>query len=140
MQKTENEKKKKTNCPVIFPFVLGLVLGFVAKLADSRYMLSNFHIFSDIMGRFGIWGWAAVLIAVFSRRPVFAAVRSFLFFAGMLIAYYSYTVLLLHFTPRSQILLWSGIALFTPACGFAIWYVRDYFDLADKLRGSDQCI
>ena len=83
-----------------------------------------FPVFSDIMGRFGIWVWAAALIAICSKKPLLAAIRCFVFFIGMLLAYYGYTVLFLHFFPKSQIILWGAIAMVTPFCGFLIWHIH----------------
>lgn len=48
----------------------------------------------------------------------------FLFFIGMLSAYYGYTVLFLNFFPKSQIILWGAIAMITPFCGFLIWQIH----------------
>ncbi|MEY8391933.1 type II CAAX endopeptidase family protein [Lachnospiraceae bacterium 45-W7] len=76
------------------PFMVGIVLGITAKFADGREILYYFPILADIMGQFGIWVWAAALKAIGSRTPLPAATRSPAFFAGMLMAYYGYTVLL----------------------------------------------
>lgn len=103
---------KKSNVYALFyPFIIGIVLGITAKLIDVPYVTSKFPVFDDIMGRFGIWVWAAAIISILSKTALFAAVRSFMFFIGMLPAYYSYTVLFLKFFPKSQILLWSGITV-----------------------------
>ena len=117
--------KKDSNIhPLILPFIIGIVLGIIAKLIDVPYITSEFPIFDDIMGRFGIWVWAAALISIRSKTALLAAERSFVFFAGMLSAYYSYTVIFLHFFPKSQIILWGGIGAMTPFCGFLIWHVH----------------
>jgi len=108
----------------IWPFIIGIVLGIIAKFADGRNLLYYFPIFADIIGRFGIWVWVAALIAVRSKTPWLAAVRSFVFFIGMLSAYYGYTVLLLNFFPKSQMILWGIIAMLTPFGGFLIWLIH----------------
>ena len=109
---------------LILPLIIGIVLGITAKLVDVPYITCDFPVFDDIMGRFGIWVWTAALIAVFSKTPLLAAVRSFLFFIGMLLAYYGYTLLFLGFFPKSQMILWGGIAMITPCCGFLIWHIH----------------
>jgi len=109
---------------LISPFIVGIALGITAKFADGREMLYYFPILADIMGRFGIWVWAAALIAIRSKTPLLAAVRSPVFFAGMLMAYYGYTVLFLGFFPKSQVILWGIVAMATPFCGFLIWHVH----------------
>ncbi len=110
--------------PLTLPFIIGVVLGIIAKLVDVPYITSELPVFDDIMGRFGIWVWAAALISVRSKTAHLAAARSFLFFAGMLTAYYSYTVIFLNFFPKSQIILWGGIGMATPLCGFLFWQVH----------------
>lgn len=118
MQKAQNKRS------LLSPFIIGIVLGIAAKLIDVPHITSNFPIFDDIMGRFGVWVWAAVLISIRSKTPLLAAMRSFAFFIGMLSAYYGYTVLFLKFFPKSQMVLWGGIAMLTPFCGFLIWHIR----------------
>lgn len=116
---------KKSNVYSLFlPFIIGIVLGITAKLIDVPYVTSKFPVFDDIMGRFGIWVWAAAIISILSKTALFAAVRSFVFFIGMLSAYYGYTVLFLNFFPKSQMILWGGIAMITPFCGFLIWQIH----------------
>jgi len=109
---------------LISPFMVGIALGITAKFADGREILYYFPILADIMGRFGIWAWAAALIAIRSKTPLLAAARSPAFFAGMLMAYYGYTVLFLGFFPKSQVILWGIVAMATPFCGFIIWHVH----------------
>lgn len=96
--------KKDSNIRlIILPFIIGIVLGIIAKFADGRDFMYYFPVFADIMGRFGIWVWAAAIISIRSKTALFAAVRSFVFFIGMLSAYYGYTVLFLKFFPKPQV-------------------------------------
>ncbi|MDE7248473.1 MAG: hypothetical protein K2N82_01005 [Lachnospiraceae bacterium] len=110
--------------PLILPFVIGIILGILAKFTDGRDFLYYFPVFADMTGRFGIWVWAAAIISIRSKTALFAAVRSFLFFIGMLSAYYGYTIHFLKFFPKSQIILWGAIAMATPFCGFLIWHIH----------------
>lgn len=116
--------KKSNVYSLLLPFIIGIVLGIIAKLIDVPYVTSKIPVFDDIMGRFGIWVWAAAIISILSKTALFAAVRSFVFFIGMLSAYYGYTILFLNFFPKSQIVLWSSIAIITPFCGFVIWQIH----------------
>lgn len=120
----EQMSKKSKVYSLFLPFIIGIVLGITAKLIDVPYVTSKFPIFDHIMGRFGIWVWTAAIISVFSKTALFAVVRSFVFFIGMLFAYYGYTVLFLDFFPKSQIILWGAIAMITPLCGFLIWQIH----------------
>lgn len=65
---------------LILPFIIGIVLGIIAKFTDRRDFLYYFPLFADLTGRFGIWVWAAALIAVRSKKPLLAATRCFAFF------------------------------------------------------------
>lgn len=116
--------KKSNVYSLLFPFIIGIVLGIIAKLIDVPYVTSKFPVFDDIMGRFGIWVWAAAIISILSKTALFAAVRSFVFFIGMLSAYYGYTILFLNFFPKSQMVLWISIAIITPFCGFMLWQIH----------------
>lgn len=133
-------KKDSTIRPLILPLIIGIVLGIIAKLIDVPYITSELPIFDDIMGRFGIWVWAAALISVRSKTALLAAARSFLFFAGMLSAYYSYTIIFLNFNPKSQILLWTGISMVTPCCGFLIWLVNKEGEFINLISSLPFCI
>ena len=122
MKKQMSKKLNKRS--LILPLIIGILLGIIAKFVDGRNIIHYFPILADIMGRFGIWVWVAALIAVRSKSPSLAALRSFAFFIGMLSAYYIYTVLFLKFLPKSQMILWGGISMITPFCGFLFWHVR----------------
>lgn len=118
---------------MLLQMISGILLGITAKLVDVPYITCDYPVFDDMMGRFGIWVWAAALIAVRSRNPFHAAVRSFVFFVGMLSAYYGYTVLFLKFFPGSQMVLWGGIAMITPFCGFLMWHIHKNTSYADLI-------
>mgnify|MGYP006883345653 FL=1 len=124
---------KSTAGTMLLPMISGILLGITAKLVDVPYITCDYPVFDDMMGRFGIWVWAAALIAVRSRTPFHAAVRSFVFFVGMLSAYYGYTVLFLKFFPGSQMVLWDGIAMITPFCGFLMWHIHKNTSYADLI-------
>lgn len=124
---------KSTAGTMLLPMIPGILLGITAKLVDVPYITCDYPVFDDMMGRFGIWVWAAALIAVHSRTPFHAAVRSFVFFVGMLSAYYGYTVLFLKFFPGSQMVLWGGIAMITPFCGFLMWHIHKNTSYADLI-------
>lgn len=96
---------KSTAGTMLLPMISGILLGITAKLVDVPYITCDYPVFDDMMGRFGIWVWAAALISIRSRNALLAVARSFVFFAGMLSAYYCYTVVFLNFSPKSQIIL-----------------------------------
>ncbi|MCB6611121.1 hypothetical protein V3C10_18775 [[Clostridium] symbiosum] len=105
--------------------ISGIILGLAAKLVDVPEVTWKLPVLDDIGGRFGIWIFAATLLAVRSDTPAYAAVRVFGFFASMLLTYYLYTVLFLGFYPKSQMILWGSISLISPFCAFIIWFSNE---------------
>ncbi len=122
-------RRKNIYNSIIFPIILGFILGLTAKLVDVPAITHSLPIFDDIFGRFGVWIFTATLISVFSFTPVRAAIRVFSFFISMLLTYYIYTILFLGFYPKSQIILWSIVSLISPICGAIMWYAhqRNWF-------------
>lgn len=81
-------------------FVLGAVLGVVAKATDSVSLIG------DIGTGLGVWVFVASLLAAYSRYPIAAAVNTLLFFLSMLGAYYLYGFVVLGFFPKAYFLGW----------------------------------
>ena len=100
-------------------------MGLAAKLVDVPEVTWRFPIFDNIGGRFGIWIFAAALLAVRSKTPLHSAIRVFGFFAAMLLTYYLYTILFLGFFPKSQMILWGSISLISPFCAIIMWYANE---------------
>ncbi len=112
--------------------LFGAALGFFSKWLDDlaldstirwhrlveRLDLGNF--FSDL----AVWLLLALVIAVFSRSALQAAVRVFLFFAGMCAAYHLYTVVFSGFNPRQYMMLWYAITLASPLLAAVCWYAK----------------
>lgn len=99
-------------------FLLGAVLGFLAKYLDSVPVLG------EIGTYLGFWVLVATLIAAWSRSPMAAALHVFAFFVAMLIAYYLYSMRLFGFFPKYYFIAWGGIALISPICAYIAWYTR----------------
>ncbi|MFF2015856.1 hypothetical protein [Paenibacillus sp. NPDC058177] len=106
---------------IVTAIIIGAILGLAAKLVDTPNMNP---IFDNIGGRLGIWVFVATLLSVFSSSPKLASVKIFSFFASMLAVYYVYTVLVLHFFPRKEIMFWGICALVSPVCAYWMWYAR----------------
>ena len=113
-------------------FAVGIMLGVVSKWLDNLALdstirwhrwietldLGNF--FSDL----AIWLLLALLIAVFSRSPLGAALNVFVFFAGMCAAYHAYTIAFSGFQPTSYMMQWYAITLLSPLLAVLCWYAR----------------
>jgi hypothetical protein len=98
--------------------LLGLVLGFAAKVADS------ISIIGDIGTYLGAWVFVAALVAAFSKSPFLAALNTLLLFLALLAAYYTYGRIVLGFFPRAYFLGWLFIALLSPVGGVVVWFSR----------------
>ena len=112
--------------------LLGIALGVFSKWLDTLELdsfvwwhrpiealaLGNF--FSDL----AVWLLAALLIAVFSRSALRAALNVFLFFAGMCAAYHLCTLLFAGFDPGSYMRIWYAITLLSPLLAVFCWYSR----------------
>ncbi len=98
--------------------VLGLALGLLAKYLDGMPFLGS------IGTSLGVWVFLATLLAAWSRTPGAAALHVFLFFAAMLVAYYTYSMVLFGFFPRYYFFAWGSIALLSPAAAYLAWYAR----------------
>ena len=135
LQKIRRSKRTPPARAVVFgalSLLFGAALGFFAKWLDDlaldstikwhrlieRLDLGNF--FSEL----AVWLLLALVIAVFSRSAVQAAVRVFLFFAGMCAAYHLYTVAFSGFNPKDYMLLWYAITLVSPLLAAVCWYAK----------------
>lgn len=125
------QTKTGTVLTALFSLASGTALGIFSKWLDDleldsavrwhRFIeatdLGNF--FSDI----AVWLAAALIIAVFSRSALRAALNVFVFFAGMCAAYHIYTVVFSGFNPSSYMMIWYAVTalslLLAVACRYA---------------------
>lgn len=118
--------KKQIKYSIVNSFILGIVIGLLAKLLDSAIFSSILwiSILGNVCSQLGLWVFIATLLAVYSYTAKLASIRVFVFFIAMLLSYYIYTILLLHFFPINQIIFWSIIALTSPIFAYIIWFSR----------------
>lgn len=119
-------------------FFIGAALGIFSKWLDTLAFdstvwwhrpiealdLGNF--FSEI----AVWLLAALLIAVWSASALLAALRVFLFFAGMCAAYHLSTILFAGFHPTQYMIIWYAITLVSPVLAVLCWYAKGEGPLA----------
>lgn len=98
--------------------LLGIAMGFLAKELD------NVPLIGEIGTNLGIWIFTAVLIASYCPSRRAAALRVFLFFTGMLCAYYLHSRLIEGFFPVRYALIWGLFALLSPICAVVVWFGR----------------
>lgn len=105
-----------------------MLLGFKAKYSDtipSNGIIGNvWCVISDITTRLGIWILLATIIAVWSRNPRIGALKVFVFFVGMLLIYYIFSMWLFGFFPTYYFIRWGLIALASPIGAYIVWFSR----------------
>lgn len=123
--------------------ISGIILGVLSKLLDNM-PLDNDILWHRVLGvadlanifsRLSVWALLAVGIAVYSKRPARASVNVFVFFIGMLAGYYTITITVSGFFPKTYMIAWSVITLFTPILAFFTWYAKGHGLLAAVLSG-----
>lgn len=110
----------------------GTALGVLSKLLDNMSLndavgWQRALAASDLrnaFSRLAVWALLALAVAVFSKRPLRASVNVFGFFLGMLIGYYAVTIFISGFFPKTYIITWGIITLFTPVIAYFAWYSR----------------
>lgn len=112
-------------------FFAGAGLGLLAKLMDV-YATNLANIFSE----FSIWILFGVLISRCSRTPACAAIRVFLFYIGMLIAYYTTAAAMDLPYSRVFIIGWTVFALFSPVLGACTWYAAGGKKIISRLLSA----
>lgn len=110
---------------------LGILLGVFSKYLDGGrlpFPLREINALLDInnfLGGFAPWILLGLCISVFSRTPLRAAVNAFLFFAGMVSAYYLYGYFVLGFYPERYAFAWIVVTLLSPFLAFGTWFSKE---------------
>ncbi|WP_404448017.1 hypothetical protein LG307_03190 [Sutcliffiella horikoshii] len=110
-------------------FLTGVMLGVLSKMLDetASNLLPSFLQVWDLrnfFSRMGVWLFLAMLIALYSKSPVRAAINVFAFFVGMVGSYYLYTVMVAGFFPKSYMMIWIMMTVISPFVAFVCWYAR----------------
>ena len=109
--------------------VFGAVLGSLSKILDMTAVNELPHIFqvldfTNFLGRFAIWIFLAVCIALLSSSPERAALNAFLFFLGMVGCYYLVSALAAGFFPKRYAMIWFAITVLSPLPACLCWYAK----------------
>ncbi len=118
--------------------LIGSALGILSKLLDNMslndaigwHRVLEWSDLGNVFSRLSVWALFAVIIAVLSKRPLRASVNVFGFFSGMLIGYYTITIFISGFFPKTYMIAWGVITLFTPVLAFFAWYSKGHGWLA----------
>ena len=82
-----NSRNKYDIVFALFSLVLGMLMGWLA------YDLSGSGIIGAIVTNAGVWIFTAALLAYYSQSGLGAALNTFLYFAGVVLAYYTHFAL-----------------------------------------------
>lgn len=111
--------------------LLGIALGAFSKYLDGGKLpfplreINNLFDIQNFLGGFAPWILLGLCISVFSRTPLRAAVNAFLFFAGMVSAYYLYGYFVLGFYPERYAFAWIVVTLLSPFLAFGTWFAKE---------------
>lgn len=122
-----SDMKKKVMQIMLF-FILGIFSGFMAKYLDTipaDGVIGNLaNIIGNIFSELGIWIFIATIIAAWSRTPMAGAVHVFVYFVGMLISYYIYSMKLFNFFPIHYFIGWGLVAIASLPFSYIVWFSR----------------
>ena len=133
------EKKLKSEITItVLIFLMGTTLGVLSKLLDIVFVneaIRWHRVFGlldlrNVFSRLSVWALMALVIAVFSKRPLRASINVFGFFVGMLTGYYLTTIFVAGFFPQTYMIAWGIITLLTPIPAFFSWYSKGHGWLA----------
>ena len=104
---------------MLFCLVLGMLMGWLAK------DLAGNGVIGAIISNIGIWVFVSALIAVYSPEAVRAAVHVFLYFIGVIAAYYTHLFALGGRVDMGQVVYWIIFAAIGALIGFIDWHAGD---------------
>lgn len=110
-------------------FISGFILGIISKIFDimDLELIHNIFLYLDLgafFSRMSIWLLFALIISVYSKTPLRAAINVFLFFVGMLISYYGYGYIIQGIFPKKVIFFWYILAVISPLLAIPCWYAK----------------
>ena len=117
--KRSNSKKKDNIIFLLCCLVLGMLRGWLAK------DLAGNGVIGAIISNIGIWVFVSALIAVYSPEAVRAAVHVFLYFIGVIAAYYTHLFALGGRVDMGQVVYWIIFAAIGALIGFIDWHAGD---------------
>ena len=119
--------------------LLGFALGIFSKFLDCTpsnaipKIVNDFDI-TNFFGRIAIWAFIAMIISVFSKTPLRAAINAPCFFAGMLIGYCLYSYFVAGFMlDLSYLMIWVTYTVISPIFAVLCWYAKGYGTVATIL-------
>lgn len=105
-------KRKNDMVFILFSLVLGLLMGWVAK------DLENGSVAGAIIHNLGIWVFVSALLAVYSQDGFRAALHVFVYFCGVISAYFAHLYLLGGTVTGRILIYWLIFAAIGALAGF----------------------
>ena len=126
-EKTAAQNKSIINSILIF--ALGLCLGVGSKILDMTAsnelpIVMQMLDITNFLGRFAPWIFLAVCVSVGSRTAKRASINVFLFFLGMVGAYYLWSALAAGFFPAGYAMIWFGVTAVSPLLAWGCWHAK----------------
>lgn len=132
-------KGKSLRNKIIFSLLaalFGFALGVFSKFLDCTpsnampKIVVDFDI-TNFFGRIAIWAFIAMIISVFSKTPIRAAINAPCFFAGMLVGYCLYSYFVAGFMlDLSYLMIWVIYTIISPVFAVLCWYAKGYGTVA----------
>lgn len=113
-----NSKRKNDIVFILFSLVLGLLMGWIAR------DLGGSGLAGAVIGNIGIWVFVSALLAAYTPEAFQAALHVFVYFAGVIAAYFGYAVFLGIGFPVRTVLYWLVFAAIGAVYGFICWNSR----------------
>lgn len=114
--KRSDSKRKNNIVFILFCLVLGMLMGWLSKdLAGSG-------VIGAIISNIGIWVFVSALLAVYTPEAVRAALHVFIYFIGVIAAYYTHLFALGGAVDMGQVLYWVIFAAIGALIGFIDWH------------------
>jgi len=114
--KKGNSKKKNNTVFILFSLVLGLLMGWLAR------DLEGMRIVGTIIGNMGLWVFVSALLAVYTPESVRAALHVFVYFAGVIAAYFAHHIWLGGGVSTRTLIYWLIFAAIGALIGFIDWH------------------
>lgn len=110
-------------------FFIGIFFGVISKILDETpsnalpFLLEILDL-RNFFSRIGVWIFISIIISFYSISPVRAGINVFSFLGGMVGSYYFYTIYIAGFFPKSYMIIWIVITIFSPLLAFICWYAK----------------
>ena len=116
----------------ILIILLGILLGIISKWLDNlsiddsiwwQYIIGVLDL-RNILSEMPIWILIALIISIYSKKPISSSINVFIFFLSMTISYHLYSIFICEFNPFRYMLIWYGITIISPVLAYICWYSK----------------